>query len=384
MVGGIVFGRSRLILLGASLLVFYALLAICENLATSSSMHSISIADVLRKKSSKSTSESGLLSVRHVDEPLALKLFLPQYNNTVASVVIASAIPQDDKVAFIVIEEGIKIPGFKGSYQALPTLPPGLGCLFSDDNSVDSNTTKAKNFTSDIQPYAITQCYYNSSSIWMCDMPEPVKDSRRVTITLPYWAKRVSGHGRFSLNKERKYQQMGTVNSCHQNIYNIDNHKIQEVNEYLDYYEKLGVAHFTFYVEQGRGENISFITESLKARQTKSITTLFLIPGSLRKLSPRIKRHPDAASFTANDCLWRSRAANMSWTMMQVDLDEFLVGTDHLPTFLSNWSPPALYVKQYVVKFPHDFPRVYPHKAAEHFAAPTSNLGQDNFQDKSS
>lgn len=322
-----------------------------------------------------------LFTLVHMDEPLVLKLSLGQYNTT-TSVIIASAISQEGKVALVVLEgKGIKIPGYESEHQALPTLPPGLACSFTahGGSTDDGNAT----VTSEIQPYARTQHLYNTSNIWMCDMPEIMRNSTHVSIVLPEWAERVMGSGgTFNLNKEKSHQ-MGFLNSCLKHVYGINNFKIQEVNEYLDYYSKLGVEHFTMYAELDRGENISALADSLKSRSVGGKIALRVFSATTRK-AYRTLGWGEPKNFlqdqTVNDCLWRAKAANTSWTMMQFDFDELLVGTDYLPTYLSNASFPGLRIEHFLVKFPHDLPRLHRNKVLNISSHPVPTWGKSIYR----
>lgn len=317
--------------------------------------------NVTRKVGKTVSASVPAFSFLQLDEPLKLELRIQEYDET-ASVIIASAIRQHDKVAFIVIEAGIPIPGYEKPRQALPALPRGLGCAFTNEVASQNNKAHELAPTSMIEIYAHTLRGRNSSSIWMCDMPASSNEWRYVSVVLPEWAKRVTGNGVFNISERLSTRNLsGKINACNKHVFYINNMTSRHLNEYTEHYRRLGVIHFTFYFEQGTGENVFDLTNGIKNHTHEDIR-IILIPQNLRQLWNPKSRIQRLQSFTSNDCLWRSKAEDLNWTLMMFDLDEFLVGTTYLPSFLSNWSSPLVYVRHHLVKFPHDMPRIYPGK----------------------
>lgn len=77
------------------------------------------------------------------------------------------------------------------------------------------------------------------------------------------------------------------------------------------------------------------------------------------------------SKYASNDCLWRTRAAGIEWTMQMFDTDEFLIGTNHLPTYLSNISHDGLVAMHHLVQDFYIRPRMKTHLRISRHRAPT-------------
>lgn len=298
--------------------------------------------------------------ILRLDAPYMITWRLPLMKKQ-SKVIIISAIQQEDRISFIV-KDGLGVKGMlrfkEGSNdEIVRELPLGFKCLFhtlTEDRNVDDYS-----MTTNLTVYAAFESFYYTSSIWTCDLPHNYNHNhshkqqiRYVSILSPSWAEPISGSGTFSITKPGGSHELlanKEIISCNKNVYNINQATTAVWGAYASHYRRLGVEHFVIYVEEGDDlEPAKDLVRNITAGMIRHDFTLIVVPEVYRKLTHETLPQKRIQPISVNDCLWRARANNVTWGMMQYDPDEFLVGTPNFKNFLSRYKGDVLYVPHWL------------------------------------
>ena len=181
----------------------------------------------------------------------------------------------------------------------------------------------------------------------------------------PSSVKVMAGRGVFRIQRPKGYEHhdastsnvVACVARCILDLFGNNNRTADDLKTYINYYRRLGVQHFIMYASEnndkvGIGASLNDllrIFEEVNMPGGGSTLSLYLLPSS--------QAHELSNFFTANHCLYTARSAD--WILGQYDFDEILVGTHHLPTYLSSQpeSVKGLHVPHYLPKEDHFAPR---------------------------
>jgi hypothetical protein len=222
------------------------------------------------------------------------------------------------------------------------SLPAAYACVYVDGLGHE--------YVTELEIHRAAEQLYTTTSVWKCALP-PVDWNRFDSVRLVGPTENVVGDGVFPLPTTRP---VGHITACTKNIFNLTRGGVmhRRLVEYVDYYSRLGVDHFVIYVVQG---------------QEDSELLLELPNVTLVRLSPRLHAMTFGANstagsqklqvYTVNDCVWRTRH-NAAWTLIQFDVDEYLVGTSDLRATLGSVAAnvSAVYTRHHLARLPFGTP----------------------------
>lgn len=272
-----------------------------------------------------------------IDHGEPFSFVLPKNDSESSKIVVSNAIsvPEENSVVFIVYDQ------FKGDApERMFRLPEEYACEFTDQTgSVDQTR---------LSMFATGEALYRSTSIWRCDMPPEYEDEpNHVRMVGP--RKSVVGDDVFPIAKPRS--PVAKVTACLQPIKNLRRgerlHK--RLLEYTNYYTGLGVEHFIAYVDRDSEDSKVLLELDIPN------VTIVRMSKNLHPMAYGNGPYYQIQSFANNDCIWRTRHRS-SWTMIQFDVDEYIIGTPSLAHSLDNVSLDAsqVYTLQHLVRPPYD------------------------------
>lgn len=237
--------------------------------------------------------------------------FYLRKNATASSRIVVSsaiAVPEENIVVFIVHEM------FDGNASERTfALPDKYAC--------DFQLAEASVHTK-LEMYATAEVLYRTTSLWKCDLPRARRlATNQVRMRGPDW--KVNGSDVFPLAQSRP--PLANLTACVKPVKNLTRggQTHERLREYMNHYTALGVEHFILYINR-EVEDSSILSE------LPNVTIVRMSPNLHWRTFGSVPRKNMVQVYFNNDCVWRTRHRS-AWTMVQFDLDEFVINTGSTP-----------------------------------------------------
>lgn len=302
-----------------------------------------------------------------LDEPLGF--MFAKDGEVVSNVVISHAIPipEEKVVVFLVEETSVNMDGTKTEL-----LPPSLRCEFPDGSSSAMKLYKRQ--TRGEPTICIWACHLSSlfTHVTIAGVPEPndidrlkppgyrveemlqsIKPVGTPGTLIPYNA---VGSRNFTLSKTPMLR--NEVAMCVKGLWN-SSYVASRIEPFVQHYKNIGVGHFLVYIPESEDTD-SYITKLQNLDVNITVIQQRLSTVLIGRDEPR-GLFVEYQKWSTTDCVWRTRYRT-KWVFIQVDLDEFLLNIQDLPTYMQQVPGDAAHVTwmRDVVKAPYKTPCISP------------------------